>query len=85
MFIEVHFWPFSPQNRFLTLKRIDSALVNKHFLNLLKKWLYDMGVKTGLRPQQGVQKTFFALHGRVWPLKKSKKNTFDPEDDGFSS
>ena len=32
-----------------------------------------MGVKTGLRPQRGVQKTFFALHEGVWPLKKSKK------------
>jgi hypothetical protein len=26
-----------PQNQFLTLKMVDSALENKHFLNLLKK------------------------------------------------
>ena len=50
-----------------------------------KNWLSNMGVKTGLWPQQGVQKMVFPLPGGVLAHEKVTKPNFDPEDGWFSS
>ena len=44
-----------------------------------------MEVKTGLWPQQGVQKMVFPLPGGVLAHEKVTKPIFDPEDGRFSS
>jgi hypothetical protein len=38
-----------------------------------KNWTNDMGVRTGPRPQEGVQNHFFPLWGRTYPDKDPPK------------
>jgi hypothetical protein len=38
-----------------------------------KKWTNNMGVRTGPRPQEGVQNHFFPLLGRTYPDKDPPK------------
>ncbi len=43
-----------------------------------------MGIRTGVRPQEGVHKRVFPSGGGL-PLKRSPKSTFDAENDRFKS
>ena len=49
-----------------------------------KNWTNDMGVRTGPRPQEGVQNHFSPVWGSTFPEKKTPKIICDPEDDGFN-
>ena len=48
-----------------------------------KNWTKDMGVRTGPRPQERIQKPFFPAVGKDLPWKISPKSTFDPQDNRF--
>ena len=53
-----------------------SALANTHFCIYAKNWLNDMGVKTGLRPLQGVKKQVLPYLGRGGGGHEKVKNLF---------
>ncbi len=53
----------TPLKPILTLKMVDSALENK---KIIICWLNDMGVKTMLRPLQGVQERLPPVWTQLW-------------------
>ncbi len=61
-----------PKNHFWPSRRLIQVLKTKLFQIYAKNWLNNMGVRTGLQPQQGVQKSDLPSKGGGGGLSEKK-------------